>query len=115
MRPGGPPRSFRPGGRDSRPGGADRGGFRRRPPLGPAQVDYRGFVEWIAMSIAEEPDQVKVDAVERSGGVIAVKVKMSVSDMGRLIGKSGRNIEALRTLVKVAGSREGRRVFIDLL
>jgi predicted RNA-binding protein YlqC (UPF0109 family) len=39
---------------------------------------------------------------------------MADEDVGRLIGKAGRNIEALRTLVRVASLRERRRVFVDL-
>ena len=47
-------------------------------------------------------------------GAVAVKIRMAESDVGRLIGKSGRNIEALRTLVRVASLREHRKVFVDL-
>ncbi len=111
-------RSFRrnPGGGR---GGSDRGGEFRRAyggpsgPAGPA-VDYRALVEFVARSVADRPDEVEVSAVERGHGTIAIKVKMADDDVGRLIGKSGRNIEALRTLVKVASLRERKRVFVDL-
>lgn len=104
---GGPERGFR-GGRD--------GGFRRpfgSGPAGPA-VDYKGLVEFVARSVAENAAEVEVHAVDRGRGTIAIKVKMADEDMGRLIGKSGRNIEALRTLVRVASLRERKRVFVDL-
>jgi predicted RNA-binding protein YlqC (UPF0109 family) len=92
-------------------GGRD---FRRPgPPSGPP-VDYRGLVEFVARSMAEKPDQVQVQAFDRPGGAIAIKIRMADEDMGRLIGKAGRNIEALRTLVRVASLREHRRVFVDL-
>jgi predicted RNA-binding protein YlqC (UPF0109 family) len=103
---------FRGGGR-----GSD-GGFRRSygGPPGPAGpgIDYRGLVEFIAKSVAEKPEQVEVHAVDRGRGTLAIKVKMADDDLGRLIGKAGRNIEALRTLVRVASLRERRRVFVDL-
>jgi predicted RNA-binding protein YlqC (UPF0109 family) len=57
---------------------------------------------------------VLVEAVDRPGGAVAIKIKMADEDVGRLIGKAGRNIEALRTLVRVASLRERRRVFVDL-
>lgn len=104
---GGPERGFR-GGRD--------GGFRRpfgSGPAGPA-VDYKGLVEFVARSVADNAAEVEVHAVDRGRGTIAIKVKMADEDMGRLIGKSGRNIEALRTLVRVASLRERKRVFVDL-
>lgn len=95
--------------RDRGERGFDRG-FR---PAGPP-VDYRALVEFVARSVAEKPEEVEVLAFERGGGTLAIKVKMADADMGRLIGKAGRNIEALRTLVRVASLRERRRVFVDM-
>lgn len=113
-------RSFGGGGRgggryDDRGGRFDdRGGFRRYgAPAGPS-VDYRALVEFIARSVADKPEEVNIHAVDRGRGTLAIKVKMADEDMGRLIGKGGRNIEALRTLVRVASLRERRRVFVDL-
>lgn len=97
-------------------GGFNRGGgFRRdRPmPTGPG-IDYRALVEYVAKSLAEKPDDVSVEAFERGGGTVAIKVKLADEDIGRFIGKAGRNIEAIRTLVRVASSRDRKRVFVDL-
>jgi predicted RNA-binding protein YlqC (UPF0109 family) len=55
-----------------------------------------------------------VEATERGGGTIAIKVKLADGDVGRFIGKAGRNIEAVRTLVRVASLRDRKRVFVDL-
>ena len=128
QRPGNPNRPFRSdrpfgggGGRYGGGGGSrfgdrgDRGGFRRAygGPQGPA-VDYRALVEFVARSIAEKPEEVEINAFERGHGTVAIKIKMADEDMGRLIGKAGRNIEALRTLVRVASLRERKRVFVDM-
>ena len=111
--PGGYRNEFRSGG-DRRGGGG--GGFRPRRPYTPngAAIDYRGLVEFIAKSVAEKPEEVRVNSYDRGRGAVAVKIRMAESDVGRLIGKSGRNIEALRTLVRVASLREHRKVFVDL-
>ncbi|HEY2437135.1 MAG TPA: KH domain-containing protein [Solirubrobacteraceae bacterium] len=82
-------------------------------PSGPG-IDYRALVEYVAKSLAEKPDDVSVEAFERGGGTVAIKVKLADEDIGRFIGKAGRNIEALRTLVRVASSRDRKRVFVDL-
>jgi uncharacterized protein len=107
-----PRRDFRRGG-----GGFNRGGsgFRRDRPMssGPG-IDYRALVEYVAKSLAEKPDDVLVEAFERGGGTVAIKVKLADEDIGRFIGKAGRNIEAIRTLVRVASSRDRKRVFVDL-
>ena len=108
-----PRRDFRRGGGG---GGFNRGGgFRRdRPmPTGPG-IDYRALVEYVAKSLAEKPEDVLVEAFERGGGTVAIKVKLADEDVGRFIGKAGRNIEAIRTLIRVASSRDRKRVFVDL-
>lgn len=83
-------------------------------PSGPPLIDYRGLVEFVVRAVAEDQEQVQVESFDRPGGAIALKIKLSEQDVGRVIGKSGRNIEALRTLVRVASLRERRRVFVDL-
>lgn len=77
-------------------------------------MDYRALVEYVAKSLADKPDEVVVEAVERGGGTVAIKVKLADGDVGRFIGKAGRNIEAVRTLVRVASLRDRKRVFVDL-
>ena len=107
-----PRRDFRRGG-----GGFNRGGgYRRdRPASGGPGIDYRALVEFVAKSLAEKPEEVTVEAFERGGATVAIKVKLAEEDIGRFIGKAGRNIEAIRTLVRVASSRDrGKRVFVDL-
>src|ERR687883_1516787 len=105
--------------RDRRRGPRRDGGFRPRFHRGDTaerggQVDYRGLVEFVAKAVAEKPDEVEVTAMERPRGGLAVKIKMAEDDVGKLIGKGGRNIEALRSLVRTAALRERRRVFVDL-
>jgi predicted RNA-binding protein YlqC (UPF0109 family) len=104
-------RDFRGGG-----GGFNRGGFRRDRSEGPAGpgVDYKALVEYVAKSLAEKPEEVLVESFERGGGTVAIKVKLADGDVGRFIGKAGRNIEAIRTLVRVASLKDRKRVFVDL-
>ena len=108
-------RESRPPRRDGGRGSYNRG-FRREGPSGPPgpAVDYRALVEYVAKSLAEKPDEVVVEAIERGGGTVAIKVKLADGDVGRFIGKAGRNIEAVRTLVRVASLRDRKRVFVDL-
>ena len=105
-----PPR--RNGGGGGRPGGFSRG-YRRDAPSGPG-IDYKALVEYVAKSLAEKPEDVQVESFERGGGTVAIKVKLADSDVGRFIGKAGRNIEAIRTLVRVASLKDHKRVFVDL-
>jgi predicted RNA-binding protein YlqC (UPF0109 family) len=105
-------RGSRPPRRDGGRGSYNRG-FRREGPAGPG-IDYRALVEYVAKSLAEKPEEVHVESFERGGGTVAIKVKLADADVGRFIGKAGRNIEAIRTLVRVASLRDRKRVFVDL-
>lgn len=113
-RPGDSPRPRR--GDPGRYGGFGRGGdFRREGPAGsPGAVDYRALVEYVAKSLADKPESVEVLAFERGGGTLAIKVRLDDGDIGRFVGKGGRHIEAIRTLVRVASMRDRRRIFVDL-
>ncbi|MGH7765355.1 MAG: KH domain-containing protein [Candidatus Dormibacteraceae bacterium] len=92
----------------------DRGFRRERPVSNGPGVDYRALVEFVAKSLAEKPEEVAVEAFERGVGTVAIKVKLADADVGRFIGRAGRNIEAIRTLVRVASLRDHKRVFVDL-
>ncbi|GAC1671977.1 MAG: hypothetical protein PVS3B2_13700 [Candidatus Dormibacteraceae bacterium] len=110
-------RDFRGGGGGGyNRGGGGGAGFRRERHDGPAgpSVDYRALVEYVAKTLAEKPDDVLVESFERGGSTVAIKVKLADADVGRFIGKAGRNIEAIRTLVRVASLRDRKRVFADL-
>ncbi len=74
----------------------------------------RAVVEHVARNVAEDPDAIEVDVEERRGE-ISLLVHASPSDMGRLIGKRGRVIQALRQVVRAAGTAEGVRANVDVL
>jgi predicted RNA-binding protein YlqC (UPF0109 family) len=74
----------------------------------------KAVVEHVTRAIADEPDAVEVELVERRGEV-SLLVHAAQSDMGRLIGKRGRVIQALRQVTRAAGAGEGIRVSVDVL
>lgn len=74
----------------------------------------RAVVEHVARAIAQDPDAVEVDIEERDGEV-RLLVRTNPSDMGRLIGKRGRVIQALRQLTRAAGASEGIKANVDVL
>jgi hypothetical protein len=73
----------------------------------------RESVEHIARHLVDDPDGVFVDANER-GDSVTLLVHASPGDLGRIIGKRGRVIQAVRQLARVAGSTEGVRVNVDV-
>ncbi len=73
----------------------------------------RNAVEHIARHLVDDPDGVFVDANERRDSV-ALLIHASPGDLGRIIGKRGRVIQAVRQLARAAGSTEGVRVTVDV-
>jgi hypothetical protein len=74
----------------------------------------RAVLDYIARSLAGEPDAVVVETEESSRGV-RFRIHVAPGDMGRMIGRRGRVAQAIRTVVRVAGSREGVDTNVDFV
>src|SRR5213593_2921028 len=73
----------------------------------------RASVEHIARHLVDDPDGVFVDANER-GDNVTLLVHASPGDLGRIIGKRGRVIQAMRQVARAAGATEDVRVTVDV-
>ena len=72
------------------------------------------LIEYIARSLVDHPEQVKVRQVEGETSVI-FELQVAQEDMGKIIGKEGRIANAIRTLLKVAAAREGKRAVLEII
>ena len=72
----------------------------------------QAVAEYVAKELADLPDAVEVDVVE-GGRQTTLLMHADSSDMGRIIGRRGRTIQALRQVVRAAGASEGDDVTID--
>ena len=72
------------------------------------------LVEVIAKSLVDNPDEVVVTEKE-TGRSIVLELKVSPSDMGKVIGKQGRIAKAIRSVVKAAAAKEDKKVVVDIL
>jgi predicted RNA-binding protein YlqC (UPF0109 family) len=72
------------------------------------------LVEYIAKSIVGAPDDVKVTE-ETSENRIVIKLEVAADDKGRIIGREGRVAEAIRTLLRVAATKAGVRVRLEIV
>lgn len=69
-------------------------------------------LDLLVTSLVEEPDAVRIDALEQRGKV-RLEVRVGPDDMGRVIGKRGRVANAIRTVVRAAAVRDGVDVDIE--
>jgi len=72
------------------------------------------LVEYIAKSLVDAPEQVEVRQVEGERSVI-LEVRVAPGDVGKIIGKQGRIAKALRTIVKAAAVKNGKRVLVEII
>jgi predicted RNA-binding protein YlqC (UPF0109 family) len=74
----------------------------------------RELVEFLARSLVEDPEAVRVEEVEENGDIV-LEVTVAEDDLGRVIGRGGRIANALRTVAKAAATRAERRVVVEIL
>ena len=72
------------------------------------------LIEYIAKSIADQPDEVVVTE-EASDEGTTFKLQVADEDKGRIIGKQGRVAQAMRTLLRVTAAKQGTRVTLEIL
>jgi predicted RNA-binding protein YlqC (UPF0109 family) len=72
------------------------------------------LVEYVARGLVEYPDRVSVTEIPEGGGLI-YELEVASEDMGKIIGRQGRMINSLRTLVKAAAVRRGVRVNVEVV
>ena len=72
------------------------------------------LVLWLARELVDDREAVKVDVLERDRSTV-LELSVAEGDLGRVIGRGGKTAKALRTLLDLAGRREGRRVVLDIL
>jgi predicted RNA-binding protein YlqC (UPF0109 family) len=67
----------------------------------------------LARSLVEEPDMVEVTGTETDTRV-DLELRVAQEDMGKIIGRGGRTIRAIRTVVKAASVKVGKRVSVEV-
>ena len=71
-------------------------------------------VEKIVKAIVSEPDAVEISEIA-DGKNVKIEVRVSDGDMGKIIGREGRTVKAIRSLLFFAGQKQGKRFQIDLV
>jgi uncharacterized protein len=78
-------------------------------------TDYVDLVEFIVKNLVDKPEAVVVEGHQGRGRSETVEIRLDPVDVGRVIGKGGRNIEAIRALVKASAIKEHHRVNVEVI
>ena len=71
------------------------------------------LVEFVARSLVDAPDEVKVEARRDERGTV-IELHVAPDDMGKVIGRNGSVAKAMRTLLKVIAARDGEPVSLEI-
>jgi len=75
----------------------------------------KDLIEFLVRALVDAPDEVSVESYEDDDGTVVYEVRVAEDDVGKVIGRSGRTVNALRAVVRAAAMRDGRRVLVDVV
>ena len=76
--------------------------------------DMKGLITEIVQALVDQPDQVTVTEIEGAHTVV-LELSVAKSDMGKVIGKRGRNALALRTILSAAAGKARKRYVLEIV
>jgi hypothetical protein len=81
---------------------------------GGSEPPVTAFVEYVAKALVDQPESVQVSAMAR-GKDITLQIRCEKRDIGKIIGKNGKTIAAIRALTNGAAGRTGQHVSVEVL
>ena len=75
----------------------------------------KDLVEYLARALVDRPDEVSVEEFEEDDGTIVFELTVAEDDVGKVIGRNGRTVNALRTVIRASAVRHNRRVLVDVV
>ncbi len=72
------------------------------------------LISYIVKSLVDNPENVKITAENESEKVVILNVVVDPSDLGKVIGKGGKIANSIRTIVKSASAKSGRRFIVKI-
>ena len=74
----------------------------------------RDLLDYLARRLVDEPDAVRVEEIEEDDGTLVLQLHVAEDDIGKVIGRQGRLVRALRTIVRAGGVEAGRRLQLEI-
>jgi uncharacterized protein len=73
------------------------------------------LLAYLARALVDKPNEVSVESFEEEDGTVVLELHVAEDEAGRVIGRGGRTVAALRTVMKAASVRHGQRVLVDVV
>ena len=73
------------------------------------------LLEFLARALVDRPDEVSVEGFDEDDGTIVLEIRVADEDVGKVIGRGGRTVSSLRTVMRAVASRRDERVLVDVV
>lgn len=73
------------------------------------------LLAYLARALVDEPEAVEVESFEEDDGTVVLELRVAEGDAGKVIGRGGRTVAALRNVMKACSVKQGRRVLVDVV
>ena len=73
------------------------------------------LVAYLARSLVDHPDSVSVESYEEDDGSIVFELSVDEEDVGKVIGRGGRTVNALRCVLRACAAKQEQRVLLDVV
>jgi len=75
----------------------------------------RDAIEMIVKALVDDSETVDIREVEQRNGTTLIEVRVAPNDVGKIIGKQGRTIRALRSLARIGGTKKNHRYLLEIV
>ncbi len=73
------------------------------------------LLRYLARALVDKRDEVKVDSFTEGDGTVVLELRVAEDEVGRVIGRGGRTINALRAVIRAAAVKHEKRVLVDVI
>ncbi len=77
--------------------------------------DIAGLVDSVVRPLIDFEEELNIESFDEEDGTVVVEIRVNEEDAGKVIGRQGRVIKAIRTLARAAAAREGVHVEVELI
>ena len=74
----------------------------------------KDFLDYVVRSLVDKPEEVEIKAIDGEKATV-YELRLNKGDIGKVIGKNGRTIQAIRTLLTGASAKQGRRAVVEII
>ena len=73
------------------------------------------LLEFLARALVDNPEAVSVEGFDEDDGTVVLEIHVAEEDVGKIIGRGGRTISSVRTVMRAVASRQDERILVDVV